>query len=159
MDGRTDCRDIVVIGGGPGGYVAAIRAAQLGAAVTLIEGKRLGGTCLNVGCIPTKALLHCAGLARSAREGDSCGIHMTLDRVDWQGVRAYQQRVVQRLVEGVGVLMRKNGIEVVRRIRGIIGEEKPIIILTALRQALCAERLPFPKSSSPVASQSLPASS
>ena len=114
MDGRTDCRDIVVIGGGPGGYVAAIRAAQLGAAVTLIEGKRLGGTCLNVGCIPTKALLHCAGLARSAREGDSCGIHMTLDRVDWQGVRAYQQRVVQRLVEGVGVLMRKNGIEVVR---------------------------------------------
>lgn len=114
MDRSSERPSLIVVGGGPGGYVAAIRAAQLGAAVTLVERERLGGTCLNVGCIPTKALLHCAGLARSAREGAVCGIHTTLDRVDWREVLDYQQRTVKRLVDGVNTLLRKNQVEVLR---------------------------------------------
>ena len=73
---------VIVIGGGPGGYVAAIRAAQLGASVTLIEKKNIGGTCLNVGCIPTKALLHPAEIANAAREGAGCGVHVTIDSIN-----------------------------------------------------------------------------
>jgi len=70
----SDKTKVVVIGGGPGGYVAAIRAAQLGGEVTLVEKEYLGGTCLNVGCIPTKALLHSAELFEEAKEGAKYGI-------------------------------------------------------------------------------------
>lgn len=107
-------RQVVVIGGGPGGYVAAIRAAQLGADVILIEKNQLGGTCLNVGCIPTKALLHAAQLAQEAKEASDCGICLTLDRIDWAGVLSYKDSVVNRLVSGVESLMRANRIRVIR---------------------------------------------
>lgn len=105
---------VVVIGGGPGGYVAAIRAAQLGAAVTLIEKEHLGGTCLNVGCIPTKALLHPAELVRSAQEGAAFGIHITIDKICWSETLAYKDSVVRKLTDGVGGLLRGNGVNVIR---------------------------------------------
>lgn len=114
MEKTTGGREIVVIGGGPGGYVAAIRAAQLGARVTLIERGALGGTCLNAGCIPTKALLHCADLVRQAREGERCGIHMSIERIDWHEVLTYQSRVVQAMTSGVQGLLRKNQVKVVQ---------------------------------------------
>ena len=72
--------DIVVLGGGSGGYAAALRAAQLGKTVALVEADKVGGTCLHHGCIPTKALLHAAELADNAREGAHFGVHTTLDR-------------------------------------------------------------------------------
>jgi dihydrolipoamide dehydrogenase len=103
---------LVVIGGGPGGYVAAIRAAQLGARVTLVEKARLGGTCLNVGCIPTKALLHAASLAGCAAEAAECGVRLTLEGVDWERVLRRKDAVVTRLVGGLQGLMRANRIEV-----------------------------------------------
>ncbi len=105
---------VAVIGGGPGGYVAAIRAAQLGAKVTLIEKNRIGGTCLNVGCIPTKALLYSAELYQKVKNGASAGVIAENVTLDWDGVQGYRQKVVDRLVGGVSSLLEANGVEVVR---------------------------------------------
>ena len=110
---QTQARSVVVIGGGPGGYVAAIRAAQLGAQVTLIEKEHLGGTCLNVGCIPTKALLHAAEFARSAQEAAECGVQLKMEGVDWAKVLAFKDGTVKKLVGGVSSLMRGNQITVI----------------------------------------------
>ncbi|MDR1649523.1 MAG: dihydrolipoyl dehydrogenase [Synergistaceae bacterium] len=104
---------IAVIGGGPGGYVAAIRAAQLGAEVTLIEENKLGGTCLNVGCIPTKALLHSAHLLDEIRNGAEYGVTAT-PALDFAQVQKRKEKIVNQLVEGVGGLMRANKIAVVQ---------------------------------------------
>lgn len=106
-------KSVLVIGGGPGGYVAAIRAAQLGAAVTLVEKGELGGTCLNVGCIPTKALLHSAALYQSAQNGDKIGISAT-PVLDFAKVQAHKQATTDRLVKGVYALMKANKIQVIK---------------------------------------------
>jgi len=105
-------KTIVIIGGGPGGYVAAIRAAQLGADVHLIEKDTLGGTCLNVGCIPTKAVLHVAEAYRALRHGTPPGIKADNIRLDWSEVLAYRQSLVDRLVNGVRGLLRANKVQV-----------------------------------------------
>lgn len=103
---------IVIIGGGPGGYVAAIRAAQMGASVTLVEQRRTGGTCLNVGCMPTKVFLHAAELYRSMQEEASVnGIFAEDIRFDWSKVLARKTEVVNHLVEGVEGLLQANGVE------------------------------------------------
>ncbi len=102
---------IAVIGGGPGGYVAAIRAAQLGADVTLVEKARMGGTCLNVGCIPTKALLHSAHVFHEAGSSAAIGVEAA-PRLDWEKVQLRRKSVVERLVSGVEGLMRANRIRV-----------------------------------------------
>ena len=78
---------IAIIGGGPGGYVAAIRAAQLGAEVTLIEKQKIGGTCLNVGCIPTKSMLHSAELLQNVIEGEKYGILSDNVRIDFDKIQ------------------------------------------------------------------------
>ncbi len=102
-------KEIVVIGGGPGGYVAAIRAAQLGANVTIIEENKVGGTCLNIGCIPTKALLHSAELySQIKEEGAAMGIVAKEVFLDFPQVIAYSKKVSTRLVEGVEGLLRMN---------------------------------------------------
>lgn len=103
---------VTVIGGGPGGYVAAIRAAQLGAKVTLIEKDKIGGTCLNVGCIPTKALLHSAELFTDAKNGSEIGINASDVTVDWKKVQAYKNSVSKGLAQGVSGLLRANKIKV-----------------------------------------------
>src|SRR3954453_8569249 len=83
--------DIVVLGAGSGGYAAALRAAQLGKTVALVEADKVGGTCLHYGCIPTKALLHAAELADHARDGEQFGVHTTLDHIDMAGVNKYKE--------------------------------------------------------------------
>jgi len=93
--------DIVVLGGGSGGYACALRAAELGKRVALIEKDKVGGTCLHRGCIPTKALLHSAEIADSTRESEKFGIQTTFGGVDMPGVLAYQQSVVDRLWKGL----------------------------------------------------------
>jgi len=105
---------IVVIGGGPGGYVAAIRGAQLSAQVTLVEKDALGGTCLNRGCIPTKALLQAAELLTSIKNAGTYGISVEGFSVDFTAVNERKQAVVKRLVNGVNSLMRKNKIDVIQ---------------------------------------------
>ena len=79
--------DLVVLGAGSGGYAAALRASQLGLTVGLIEKGKVGGTCLHVGCIPTKALLHAAEVADAARESEQFGVNATLEGVDMGGVK------------------------------------------------------------------------
>ena len=106
---------IVVIGGGPGGYVAAIRAAQLGAEVTLVEKNAMGGTCLNVGCIPTKALIHSADLYHEIKkDAAKNGIVVGDVSIDFAAMQKKKQSVVKQLVGGVGGLMSANGITVVK---------------------------------------------
>ena len=105
---------IIVVGGGPGGYVAAIRAAQLGAQVQLVERESVGGVCLNVGCIPTKAMLHAAETYQSVLHGKSVGVITENAKVDWPGVIKYKGSVVNRLVKGVEGLLKANGVTVHR---------------------------------------------
>lgn len=105
---------IVVIGGGPGGYVAAIRAAQLGAEAHLVEAEHIGGTCLNVGCIPTKAILHTAELYHAVKHGSSLGLKAENVAVDWPAVMSRKAAVVTRLVRGVEGLLKANGVAVHR---------------------------------------------
>jgi dihydrolipoamide dehydrogenase len=106
--------DLVVLGGGSGGYAAALRAAQLGLQVTLVEKGKLGGTCLHRGCIPTKAILHAAEVADAARHGSRFGIHATLDRVDAKEITAYADSVVTRLFKGLTGLVKGRGITVIQ---------------------------------------------
>jgi dihydrolipoamide dehydrogenase len=93
--------DIVILGGGSGGYACALRAAQLGLDVVLVEEGKLGGTCLHQGCIPTKALLHSAEVADAAREGQQFGVKSTFDGIDMTAVNAYKDGVVSRLFKGL----------------------------------------------------------
>jgi dihydrolipoamide dehydrogenase len=93
--------DLVVLGGGSGGYATALRAAQLGLSVVLIEKDKLGGTCLHRGCIPTKALLHAGEVADQTRESEQFGIKAELVGVDMAGVNAYKDGVVARLYKGL----------------------------------------------------------
>ena len=93
--------DVVVLGGGSGGYACALRAAQLGLSVALVEKDLLGGTCLHRGCIPTKALLHAAEVADAAREAERFGVRATLTGIDMPGVTAYREGVVGRLHKGL----------------------------------------------------------
>jgi dihydrolipoamide dehydrogenase len=117
-------KDIVIIGGGPGGYVAAIRAAQLGGKVTLIEREELGGTCLNWGCIPTKALLRGAEILDLIEGGKEYGISAGAVSVDFGKLMARKDRAVKTLVGGVTGLMKANGIEVVRGTGRLLSPQK-----------------------------------
>jgi dihydrolipoamide dehydrogenase len=105
--------DIVILGGGSGGYACALRAVQLGKSVALIEKGKLGGTCLHTGCIPTKALLHSAEVADSTRESAHFGIKSTLEGIDMTAVNSYKDGVVDRLYKGLQGLIKSGGITVV----------------------------------------------
>ena len=105
--------DVLILGAGSGGYACALRAAQLGLSVGLVEKGNLGGTCLHVGCIPTKALLHAAEVADSARDSEEFGVRATFDGVDMAGVNSYKDGVVSRLFKGLTGLIKGRGITVI----------------------------------------------
>ncbi len=109
-DASYDC---VVIGSGPGGYVAAIRAAQLGMKTAVIEKDEVGGRCLNYACIPAKAVLRVADVLSEIREADDYGIKVSEPEVDFAGVTARRLKVIKTLTGGVAGLFKKNGIEVI----------------------------------------------
>jgi len=102
--------DLVVLGGGSGGYAAALRAAELGLSVALVEQDLLGGTCLHRGCIPTKALLHAAEVADSARESEQFGVTAELTGIDMPGVHKYKDGVTRKLHAGLQGLIKSKGI-------------------------------------------------
>ena len=106
--------NLVVIGGGPGGYPAAIRAAQIGAQVTLIENRELGGTCLNRGCIPTKALLQSASFFTQMKTAQEFGVVAGEVKCDFTKVMQQKTKIVRRLVVGVGSLVKSNNIKVIK---------------------------------------------
>ena len=110
--------DIVILGGGSGGYACALRAAELGKRVALIEKDKVGGTCLHRGCIPTKALLHAAEIADQSRESAAFGVRTTLEGIDMPAVNAYKDKVVTRLWKGL------TGLVASRKIDTIAGQGK-----------------------------------
>jgi dihydrolipoamide dehydrogenase len=105
--------DLLVLGAGSGGYACALRAAQLGLRVGLVERDLVGGTCLHRGCIPTKAILHAAEVADAARGGAQFGVHATIDKIDLTTVTAYAESVIGRLYKGLTGLVSARGIEVI----------------------------------------------
>jgi dihydrolipoamide dehydrogenase len=105
--------DIVILGGGSGGYACALRSAELGKRVALIEKDKVGGTCLHRGCIPTKALLHAAEIADHARDGAAFGVRSSLDGIDMAGVNAYKDRVVTGNWKGLTGLIKSRGIDII----------------------------------------------
>ncbi|WP_223628743.1 dihydrolipoyl dehydrogenase [Microbacterium sp. EST19A] len=105
--------DIVVLGGGSGGYAAALRASELGKSVALIEKDKVGGTCLHRGCIPTKALLHAAEVAEHVRDAAHVGVSATLEGIDPAGVRAYREGIVAKKFKGLEGLVKARGITTV----------------------------------------------
>ena len=116
---------VIVIGGGPGGYVAAIRAAQLGAKVTVVEKQYLGGTCLNVGCIPTKCLLHSAELVEDIRnQGKEIGVEVEGVKVNFPQVIAHKNEISKKLTSGVAGLLKMNKVKKVDGEASFIGEKK-----------------------------------
>jgi len=102
--------DVVILGGGSGGYACALRASQLGLSVVLIEADKLGGTCLHRGCIPTKALLHAAEVADTTRESESFGVQATLQGIDMPRVNSYRDGVVSRLYKGLQGLVKSRDV-------------------------------------------------
>ncbi|WP_419775409.1 dihydrolipoyl dehydrogenase [Ignavigranum ruoffiae] len=107
--------DTVVIGSGPGGYVAAIRASQLGQKVAIIERDAIGGTCLNVGCIPSKALINAGHVYHNAKHGDFFGVHTQDITVDFKRTQQWKdQEVVGKLTGGVSMLLKKNKVEILK---------------------------------------------
>lgn len=107
-------RELLIIGGGPGGYEAAIRGAQLGVSVTLIEEDKLGGTCLNRGCIPTKTLYKNAEIINSLKNMDEFGVQLSDYKVDMTRVQSRKNEIVNGLVTGIDQLLKGNGVEVIK---------------------------------------------
>jgi len=106
--------DVIVIGGGPGGYTCAIRLAQLGAKICLVEEDKVGGTCLNRGCIPTKALLASAGLLSRIKKAKDFGINVDNCLADFPAMMQRKDKIVTRLRAGVEYLLKNNGVEIIR---------------------------------------------
>lgn len=152
---------LLIIGGGPGGYVAAIRAGQLGIATTLIEGDQLGGTCLNIGCIPSKALIHAAEAFHQTCHyaGKSpLGIQVDAPRIDLTQTVRWKDGIVRRLTQGVAALLKKNGVTVIkgwaRVVDGKTVEVQPANAAAA--QRIVCEHLLLATGSSEVALPGLP---
>ena len=150
---------VLVIGGGPGGYVAAIRAGQLGLDTILVEAERLGGTCLNVGCIPSKALIHAAGVAHGLHEPrtlGAIGLSVGAPKLDFARTIAWKDSIVTRLTNGVGALLKK------AKVRTLFGEATIVDGKTATVQAdtgetrIAAEHLVLATGSEPVDLPELP---
>ena len=119
--------DVIVIGAGPGGYVAAIKAAKLGLKTAIIEERRAGGTCLNRGCIPAKAMIHASSLYREMQEAERFGISASNVTYDYGKIVAYKEETTDKLVQGVEQLLKANGVDVYEG-RGTLLEEKKVRI-------------------------------
>lgn len=122
--------DLIVIGAGPGGYTAAIKAAKLGLSTAIVESGRTGGTCLNRGCIPTKAMLHSASLFREMKNCRQFGISADNVTPDYPKILDYKNETIDTLVSGIDLLLKANGVTVIKG-RGLLLPEKQVKVLSA----------------------------
>ena len=120
----ADSYDCIVIGSGPGGYVAAIRAAQLGMKTAVVEKDKVGGRCLNYACIPAKAVLRTADILQEVRDAGDFGVKVAEPEIDYDAVMERRAKVVKTLTGGVGGLFKKNQIEVIEGEGGLTGDGK-----------------------------------
>jgi dihydrolipoamide dehydrogenase len=144
---------VLVIGGGPGGYVAAIRAGQLGLDTILVEADRLGGTCLNVGCIPSKALIHAAGAAHDLREPralNAIGLSIGPPKLDFARTIAWKDSIVTRLTNGVGVLLKKAKVRTLLGTATIVDGKTATVSADTGETRIVAENLVVATGSEPV---------
>src|ERR1700729_731122 len=144
---------VLVIGGGPGGYVAAIRAGQLGLDTILVEGGRLGGACLNVGCIPSKALIHAADAAHdlgAPRALDAIGLSIGPPKLDYARTIAWKDSIVTRLTNGVGVLLKKAKVRTLLGTAMIVDGKTAIVRADTGETRIVAENLVIATGSEPV---------
>ena len=144
---------VLVIGGGPGGYVAAIRAGQLGLDTVLVEADRLGGTCLNVGCIPSKALIHAAGVAHGLREPralGAIGLSIGPPKLDFARTIAWKDSIVTRLTGGVGVLLKKAKVRTLLGTATIVDGKTATVSADTGETRVVAEHLVLATGSEPV---------
>ena len=142
--------NVIVIGGGPGGYVAALRAAQLGASVTLIEAEHLGGVCLNVGCIPTKALLASAEVLHTVARAAEFGVRTGAPEADWPTMQARKEQVVAKMVGGVRMLLERAGVTTVQGWARFVGPAQVAVAGPAGERTLSAGRFIVATGSSPL---------
>jgi dihydrolipoamide dehydrogenase len=144
---------VLVVGGGPGGYVAAIRAGQLGLDTILVEADRLGGTCLNVGCIPSKALIHAAGAAHGLREPRSLsaiGLSIGPPKLDFTRTIAWKDSIVTRLTNGVGALLKKAKVRTLLGTATIVDGKTATVSADTGETRIVAEHLILATGSEPV---------
>src|SRR5438093_12586206 len=119
--------DLIVVGTGPGGYVAAIRAAQLGLKTAVVEKDELGGTCLNWGCIPTKAWIVSAHLLEQIRRAKEFGIEVGEPRINWEWMLERKRKVVKQLTSGVKTLLTGRQVEIVRGRAKLTGPNRIVV--------------------------------
>ena len=149
--------DVVVIGSGPGGYVAALRAAQLGKKTCVVERDALGGVCLNRGCIPTKALAHAAEVCTLARHGEQLGIQVGEVSVDFAKVQANKDAVVKKLTGGVGFLLKRAKVDVVMGTARLAERRKVAVALNdGGEEVLEADKIIIATGSEPARPKAIP---
>ena len=127
--------DLIVIGAGPGGYVAAIKAAKLGLSTAIVEDRKVGGTCLNRGCIPAKAMLHAAALYREAKEASAFGIHVSDVTFDYEEIVKYKEETTGKLVQGVEQLLKANGVTYLQG-KGTLEKDNKVTVRNAEGEAV-----------------------
>lgn len=149
---------IVVIGGGPGGYVAALKAALLGAEVTIVEKGKVGGTCLNVGCIPTKALLACSDVLNAVKEAKKYGIQIEGDiKADFTTIMERKEKVVAQLVKGIEFLFESRGVKLVRGLGKLVSnKEVEVTKEDGTKESIQADKIILATGSVPVVPKFLP---
>lgn len=143
---------IIIIGGGPAGYVAAITAAQHGQHVTIIDQGPLGGTCLNEGCMPTKSLLESAGVYSQLQHASEFGIRFPSEQIeiDWNTVQARKNKIVSTLVQGIQYLMRKNKIKVVKGTASFLSSGRLQVEHNGQQEEMSADKIIIASGSEPV---------
>jgi len=119
--------DLIIIGAGPGGYVAAIKAAKLGMNTAIVENRKVGGTCLNRGCIPAKAMIHASSLYREAKEAEAFGINVSGVSYDYEKIVSYKEETTDKLVQGIAGLLAANGVTFLNG-TGTLGEGKKVTV-------------------------------
>ena len=141
---------LIVIGAGPGGYVAAIKAAKLGIRTAIVEERKVGGTCLNRGCIPAKAMLHAAALYREMKEGEKFGIFASDVRFDYEKIVGYKEETTDKLVQGVEQLLRANGVEVLEGKGTLLPGKKVQVEAGEQKEVYCADNAILATGSKPL---------
>lgn len=146
---ETICCDIAIIGGGPGGYVSAIRAAQLGASVILIEKDKIGGTCLNYGCIPTKSFVKSAHLCDEIKRSDMFGIQTSLLGIDMKQIVKRKNSVVSGLTQGIKYLLERSHVKVISG-EAVVSKSKITVKTNKVDASIQADKIIIASGSSPV---------
>ncbi|MFN3421743.1 MAG: dihydrolipoyl dehydrogenase [Armatimonadota bacterium] len=144
------CWDVVVIGGGPAGYTAAIRARQHGLNVLLVEKDELGGTCLNRGCIPSKALIHCTKVWQTVKNAGQFGVNVVEASLDWAAMQRWASRVVQTLRRGLQSLLQHHGVTVIKGSARLLSPREVQITTNGGEQISLAKAIILATGSSPI---------